>query len=148
MRVAEVLSLKSDLLVEIAETESMLRASELILTAHVGMLLVKDSAGRLIGTLSERDLICHIARNGEAAVRDRVSDALTSLELTASATDPVNDIMRIMTQKRVRHLPVLDDGRLVGVISIGDILKSRIAEKDQETAILRDMARASLAFGA
>jgi CBS domain-containing protein len=73
---------------------------------------------------------------------------MVEVTVAASPTSPVTDIMRIMTEQRARHLPVLDGPTLVGVISIGDILHSRIAEKDLEATVLRDLARTSLAIAA
>lgn len=148
MRVQEILRSKSNRLVKISPNASLKEASQLILDERVGMLLVDDGRGWIVGTLSERDLICFLARTGIESIRDTVQSAMAELALAASPSDSVSDVMRIMTEKRARHLPVFDGGKLVGVISIGDILKSRIAEKDQETAVLRDIARFSLAAAA
>ncbi|MDE1916877.1 MAG: CBS domain-containing protein [Sphingomonadales bacterium] len=148
MRVSEILRSKSNRLVLISSDASLKDASTLILNERVGMVLVNDDQGEIAGTLSERNLICFIAQKGVDAIRETVRSAMSNIGLTAAPADSVTDVMRLMTEKRSRHLPVFDAGKLVGVISIGDILKSRMAEKDQEAAVPRDIARFSLAAAA
>ena len=148
MRVEEILRSKSSMLVVISPKASLKDASKLILSERVGMLLVDSGGGQIVGTLSERDLICFLARNGVTAIGATVENAMAPIDLTASPQDSVSDVMRLMTEERARHLPVFSGEMLVGVISIGDILKSRMVEKDQETAVLRDMARVSLLIAA
>lgn len=145
MRLQEVLSSKSHQLVNISRTASLKDAIRLISTERVGMLLVVEAGGQLAGMLSERDIICFIAKHGLGAINYDVGSAMVGISISASPSDSVTHIMQIMTEQRARHLPVFADATLVGVISIGDILKSRITEKDQETAVLRDFARASIA---
>ena len=108
---------------------------------HVGMLLVLDERHQLVGLLSERDVTCFIARKAGDALRSPVSEAMSDAWLMAFPNDSVTHVMRLMTEERVRHIPVIEQGALAGVISIGDILKSRLAEKDQEAEVLRDIAR-------
>jgi CBS domain-containing protein len=148
MRVEEILRSKPSKLIVIAREASLQEASRRILNEQVGMLLVVDRDERILGTLSERDLICFLARNGGSAIGSSVDRAMAQIDLTVSPDDRVVDVMRLMTVERARHLPVFDGDKLVGVISIGDILKSRLVEKDQETEVLRDMARVSLVMAA
>ncbi|RSU54149.1 CBS domain-containing protein [Sphingobium yanoikuyae] len=148
MRVSQILRSKPDRLIVISPQASLQEASKLILNERVGMLLVDRGHGQIVGTLSERDLICFLARNGGGAITSKVESAMAEITLRASPTDKVSDLMSLMTEQRTRHLPVFEGARLVGVLSIGDVLKSRLAEQAQETEVLRDMARVSLAIAA
>jgi CBS domain-containing protein len=148
MRVREILHMKNTHLVMISSRAPVREASLLISSERIGMLLVIDDHENLIGLLSERDIICFVATEGAEALARPVQAAMSEVRLVATPEDSVTDVMRTMTNQRVRHMPVMSQGQLVGVISIGDILKSRLAEKDQETAVLRDIARVSLAAAA
>lgn len=148
MRVREILRAKPSRLVTIAQSASLQTASERISGERVGMLLVVNAVGQVVGMLSERDIICHLARHGLEAITRDVGHAMTTITISATPDSSVTDMMRIMTERRARHLPVFDGPTLAGVISIGDILQSRIAEKDQEAAVLRDLARTSLVLAA
>ena len=145
MRVQDILRTKGSKLVSIRHDASLLEASRIISRERVGMLLVLDGRRELVGLLSERDVTCIVGQRGASALSAPVSAAMSEAWLLAAPEDAVTSVMQLMTEERIRHMPVISEGRLVGVISIGDILKSRLAEKDQETAVLRDIARFSLA---
>src|SRR5262249_12594264 len=144
MRVEEILRSKNAGLVTVSPNVSVRRAAAIITNQHVGMLLVIDAHEELVGLLSERDVVRFIATHGDNALTSPVRAAMSSARVVATPEDSVAAVMRQMTDRRARHVPVLSEGTLVGVVSIGDILKSRIAEKDQEAAVLRDLARLSL----
>jgi CBS domain-containing protein len=144
MRVEEILRSKNAGLVTVSPDISVRRAAAMITDQHVGMLLVVDTRQGFIGMLSERDVVRCITTRGENALASPVRAAMSSARVVATPEDSVAAVMREMTDRRARHVPVLSEGKLVGVVSIGDILKSRIAEKDQEAAVLRDLARLSL----
>jgi CBS domain-containing protein len=148
MRVKDILRTKSAKLVMISTDDSVRQAAAMIADEQVGMLLVVDARRVLIGLLSERDIVRFIATRGNDALASGVSAAMAEVGLMASPDDPVADVMRQMTNQRARHVPVISEHQLVGVISIGDILNSRLAEKDQEAAVLRDIARGSLVAAA
>ena len=148
MRIQDILREKSAELVGISASASIREAAAMMTEKQVGMLLVLDARGRLAGFLSERDVVRFVATRGEGVIASRVEAAMADITLVAHPNDPVTGLMRDMTEKRARHVPVISEGKLVGVVSIGDILKSRIAEKDQETAVLRDIARLSLVASA
>jgi CBS domain-containing protein len=103
---------------------------------RVGAVIVCD-ADRVVGVLSERDVVRAIATGGEAALSRPVSDYMTADVVFAAPAETVGVLMQRMTSRRIRHLPVLDDGRLGGVISIGDVVKCQIAEATQEAESLR-----------
>ncbi len=109
---------------------------------QVGAVVVRDYRGRLLGIVSERDLAIGVAAHGGDLFRMRVS-ALMAVDVpTAGPGDGVRDVMRTITERRARHLPVLEGETVVGVVSVGDLLKARLAEKNQENAVLQDLARA------
>jgi CBS domain-containing protein len=148
MRVSDVLNGKPSRLITISRDAPLAQAAQLLTREKIGMLLAVNGNQDLVGVLSEREIIAHLARNGHEAYGDRVASAMTEAWPVVSPNDLVRTAMHIMTEQRARHLPVLADGCLVGVISIGDILKSRIAEQATESAVLRDIARMSLAAAA
>ena len=138
MRVEDILRTKSARLITISQGASMQEAAGMISSERVGMLLVVDDWRELVGLLSERDVSCFVAMKGAEALRLPVSAAMSDPWLIATPEQPVTDVMRVMTKERVRHMPVMSDGNLIGVISIGAILRSRLAEKDPEAAVLLD----------
>jgi CBS domain-containing protein len=144
VRVQDILHTKNAKLVAISPDASIRQAAAMIADERVGMLLVVDARGELTGMPSERDIVRYVAAQGDDALASRVKVATAEIGLIASPDDPVANVMRDMTGQHARHVPVVSERKLVGVISIGDILKSRLAEKDQEVAVLRDMAQVSL----
>lgn len=145
MRVQEVLRTKGTKLVTVKHDVTIKKASQTLSRESIGLLLVLDDHDELVGLLTERDITQFLGRVGTQTANATVSAAMSDAWLLATPEDSITDVMRLMTDERLRHLPVMSQGRVVGVISIGDILKSRLAEKDQEAAVLRDMARLSLA---
>jgi CBS domain-containing protein len=108
----------------------------------VGAMLVLDSENRLQGIVSERDLARGIDEFGTSLPEMRVSDLMTRSVVTCAPEDRVAIVANVMTQRRIRHLPVVVDGIVVGLISIGDVLKHRLDEVQLEASVLRDVARA------
>jgi len=144
MQLSEILKSKADRLLALPPTASVFRAALLMKTGGVGAVLVCEQ-GCVLGVVSERDLVLAIAGRGAAVFGLNIGEVMTVDVPTASPNMPVQTVMRIMTEQRVRHLPVVENGVAVGVVSIGDLLKSRLAEKIQENAVLQDLARAHLA---
>jgi CBS domain len=140
--------MKSSRLITIPQGASMQEAAGMISSERVGMLLVVDERRELVGLLSERDVICFVAMKGAGALRLPVSAGMSDPWLIATPEQSVTDVMQVMTKERVRHMPVMSDGNLIGVISVGDILKSRLAEKDPEaTALLDHVGDPRIFFG-
>jgi signal-transduction protein with cAMP-binding, CBS, and nucleotidyltransferase domain len=136
MRVQDILRAKSARPVTISQAASVQEAAGKISSERVEMLLVVDDRGELVGLLSQRDVICFVAVKGAEALRLPVSAGMSDPWLIATPEQPVTDVMQMMTKERVRHMPVMSDGKLAGVISMGDILKSRLAKGDLESAVL------------
>lgn len=127
--------MKSKRLITISRNAPIQDAAKLFTAERVGMLLVVDDRRRLAGLLFERDVIWLITTRGADALALPVSTAMSVVWLTASPQDSVTHVMRGMTKKRARHVPVPSEGDLVGVISIGDVLKLRLVEQDQEAEV-------------
>ncbi len=104
---------------------------------RVGALIVLDPEGELLGVVSERDLVREIARRGAASLSDPVGAVMTRSVHTALMDETVDDGLARMTDRRVRHLPVVEAGRLVGIVSIGDLVKHRIMAVEAEAAAMQ-----------
>jgi CBS domain-containing protein len=144
MRLSDLLRGKPERVVTLPPTASVAHAAALMKTEGVGAILICDDRRRVLGVLSERELAMAIANVGQDLFGLRAGELMAVDVPTAAPDDSVQSTMRVMTEQRARHLPVLDGGRVVGIVSIGDIVKSRLAEKIQENAVLQDIVRARL----
>jgi CBS domain-containing protein len=119
--------------------EAMLsEAARLLARRHIGAVIVRDEMGGVSGILSERDIVRAVAEHSVAALGHAVSIHMTREVSTCSETDTVDELMEIMTHGRFRHMPVVEDGRLCGIVSIGDVVKTRIEETVREATSLRE----------
>ncbi|MCC5611612.1 CBS domain-containing protein [Nostoc sp. CHAB 5834] len=141
MIVADLLNTKGTEVISISEDALVATAVGIMAASRIGALVVEDSEGALIGLFSERELIIAVSHWGGGAGARRVADAMVRLPATVEASDTVDRVMALMTHRRTRHVPVVQDGRVSGILSIGDVLKSRLDEKTLENAVLRDMAK-------
>jgi CBS domain-containing protein len=105
---------------------------------RIGAVLILDAAGKIAGILSERDIVSGMAKHGAAVTTMTVASLMTREVMTCQPTDLIADIMATMTARRIRHLPVVEEGRLLGVISIGDVVKYRLDEAAHEVDSLRE----------
>lgn len=144
MRIREILDDKGRDVMTVRPTESVATLSHRLRMARVGALVVSDDGSHMLGIVSERDIVACIAEKGTQALEAKVADIMTARVLTCREDDSISTIARRMTDNRVRHIPVVEGGRLVGVVSVGDIVKNRIAEMELETGVLRDLAMAGL----
>ncbi|WP_343055166.1 CBS domain-containing protein [Azospirillum oleiclasticum] len=111
------------------------------LTRHrIGAVVVMEENGSALpcGIVSERDIVRAIAADGAAALDRPASDLMTRQLVTATPADTVAHVMSVMTERRIRHVPIIEDERMVGVISIGDVVKTRLDETEMEVESLRD----------
>ena len=141
MTVKAILSLKGGDVVTIRPTASLATAAKVLAERRIGALVVMDSSNRLAGILSERDIIRALAERGAAALDERLDQAMTRSIVTSTEAMTVSEIMKRMTAGRFRHVPVAELGRLVGIVSIGDVVKARLGELEQEHDALRDYIR-------
>jgi CBS domain-containing protein len=140
MRITDVLRRKGDLVVTISPDDSVRSLLDALAEHRVGALIVSAGGGSLDGIVSERDVVRHVQADGADVLDRPVSSIMTSDLHTAEPHDTLEDLMVLMTDKRIRHVPVLQEGRLVGIVSIGDVVKHRIeelqSERDQLTAYI------------
>lgn len=143
MTIAKILSGKGSAIMSISPHETLHTAATHLLSKQVGALVALDSDGKLVGILSERDIVRLCAEQGATAMTKLVSDAMTQNVLTAIPQDSIDSAMARMTDRRIRHLPVLDGSTLVGVVSIGDLVKAKIDAAQADA----DAMRAYIAAG-
>jgi len=145
MQVKHILHGKGRDVVAIGASATLTEAARLLTDRKIGALIVKDKNGNLTGIISERDLVHAIAHSGAAVLSEQVSMHMTPAPETCVENDTVESVMEVMTRGRFRHVPVLDDQfMLCGMISIGDVVKNRIAETVSEAAALRDYISAAI----
>ncbi len=137
MNVSSILSSKGADVVTIEPTATLAAATAKLAEHRIGALVVTGAEGRVVGILSERDVVRALA-NGEGAMKTPLAEVMTRKVVTCQASDTINTIMEQMTAGKFRHLPVVQDGKLAGIISIGDVVKYRLWEMEQEQSALRD----------
>ena len=137
MTVAAILKHKGHDVASVAATTPIAEVAQILGTRRIGALLVMDTAGQLLGIISERDIVRCLAEHG-ARVLEMTAGQLMTRELqTATPSTTAQQAMTMMTEGRFRHLPVLEGDRLVGVVSIGDIVKARIMQQEHEVDSLK-----------
>jgi CBS domain-containing protein len=137
MTIAAILRHKGHDVASVAPTALIADVARQLTDRHIGAVLVRDAAGQLLGIVSERDIVRGLARHGAACLALTAAQLMTSVLHTVTPTTTVAEAMTLMTHSRVRHLPVLEAGVLVGLISIGDVVKTRIDQQEQEVDSLR-----------
>lgn len=140
MKVATVLWSKGQRVLTVHPTETAEAASKKMRAEVIGALVVSRDGNALDGIITERDISNGIADHGRAACSLPVSTLMTTGVATCAPEDTIAEVARVMTIRRLRHIPVKDGPRLVGIISIGDVLKCRLEEVQLESRVLRDMA--------
>ena len=138
MTVARMLAGKGHAVTTVQPHATMREVIEILAAKHIGAIVVADDEGTMKGIVSERDVVRTIAKLGEAALEQPVSSFMTKDVVSASEDDGVLDIARRMTVGRFRHMPVLRDGRLVGIVSTGDAIKYRLEQMEAEQSALRE----------
>lgn len=137
MQVRHILHEKGRDVVTISSEATLSEAARLMARRRIGAVIVRGEDGRIAGILSERDLVRAIAEESVSALCKAVSSRMTREVTTCAEFDTIEDVMEMMTRGRFRHVPVIDEGRLVGIVSIGDVVKTRIAETIREAEDLR-----------
>jgi CBS domain-containing protein len=107
---------------------------------RIGAVVVSEDGATVNGIFSERDLVRQLAEHGAAAFDRPLRTAMTRHVMTCTTQSPVHEVMSVMTRKRIRHLPVLSQSQLVGIVSIGDVVKCRLEEMRLEASAMRDYA--------
>jgi CBS domain-containing protein len=138
MTVKAILSNKGDDVFTIAPTATLDEAIGILTERRVGALVVLGADERVIGIVSERDIVRALAQRGAAALGDMLSQVMTRKVETCGETETIASIMERMTSGKFRHVPVVEQDRLVGIVSIGDVVKHRLSEMERESSALRD----------
>jgi CBS domain-containing protein len=138
MKVHDLLEQKGDRIATIDPAASVRDAAALLKQEGIGALVVSRTGRDLAGILSERDIVRALATHPEGLLDRKVADLMTHEVKTCGAEDEVTELMAVMTRSRIRHLPVVDVEGLIGIISIGDVVKQRLGELEEETHVLRD----------
>lgn len=141
MSISDVLHDKGHQVVTVRDTETVQAAVGKLAEHRIGAVVVEDQWMRHAGIFSERDFVNAVARHGAAALDWPVAKLMSSPVMTCSPQDRVEAAMATMTRARIRHLPVVENSRLVGIVSIGDLVKHRLDEKALEADVLLDIAR-------
>jgi CBS domain-containing protein len=138
MHVSDILKEKGTDVVTTGANETVADTAKLLNLKRIGAVVVCDAPGKVIGVISERDIIRSIAVEGNRALDKRVRDLMTSDVISCKPTDSIAEIMKVMTLNRFRHMPVMEEDALKGMISIGDVVKIRLEEIEMEAQSLRD----------
>lgn len=137
MTISAILNSKGSEIIAVASDTLVSEAVKLFADRRIGAVPVIDS-GNVVGIFSERDVVYSLAKIGAKALDQQVGDVMTSPALTVSPSDQVIGALSLMTRRRVRHLPVIENGATVGFVSIGDLVKFRIDKIESEAAAMRD----------
>lgn len=138
MKVAEILESKGHEVVTIDRVATVARIAERLRLAGIGAVVVSSDGNHVDGLVTEREIVNAIARHGPEAIGMRAADVMTRGVRTCAPSDRVRDVLVTMTNARVRHVPVVEGGKLVGIVSIGDLVKRVIEDADLEVNVLRD----------
>ena len=128
MRIREILATKPAEVLTVSPDTPVPDLLAALADRGVGAAVVVDASGAVVGMASERDVVRHLHRRGAAVLSDAVSSLMTGPVTTCGPDDEVDSLGAVMTERRIRHLPVLEDGRLTGIVSIGDVVKTRLDE--------------------
>jgi CBS domain-containing protein len=141
MTVKAILDNKGSDVATIEPTATLATAAKAMAARRIGALVVGGPDRRIGGIVSERDIVRALAERGASALDEPVGQVMTRKVVTCTRAETIGSIMERMTAGKFRHVPVLEDGQLAGIISIGDVVKFRLAEIENESAALRDYIR-------
>ena len=138
MIVNGILSLKGREVATIEPSRSLSEAARVLAERRIGALLIVDGDRPVTGIISERDIVRAVAMHGAKALDEPVSRFMTEKVVTCTGETSINDVMELMTQQKFRHIPVVESGRLSGIVSIGDVVKLRLEEVEAETQAIKE----------
>jgi CBS domain-containing protein len=143
MTIAHILTRKGSAVHDVPPQMTIMEAARVLRQHRVGAVLVRAADGTIEGVLSERDIVRALVDSGTGVLDQPVQVIMTTLLHTCRPTDTVQQAMEQMTTRRIRHLPVLEHNALVGMVSIGDLVKARIEQSEREAAELKDYIAAA-----
>ncbi len=141
MLISDVLRVKGRKVVKAAASDSVRDAVHSLAENRIGAVVVEDQWMHLAGVFSERDFINAVASNGAAALGLRVRDLMSAPIIGCRSSDRIDAVLATMTLRKIRHVPVIDGEQLCGIVSIGDLVKHRLDEKELEANVLLDITR-------
>lgn len=145
MRISDVLADKGGHVVTVWSDTRLGYVTQLFDTRKIASVVVTDRSGRQVGIVTDRELVRALARHGAQALELRASQVMLSPALACGPDDTVGEVLRLMTDNRIRHILVLRDAAMLGIVSIGDLVKIRLTDAELENRVLREMALARLA---
>lgn len=137
MKVENILQSKGTAVFAVPASTPVKDAVALLAEKNIGAVVVSGAGGSVAGIFSERDVVRRLKSEGADALSRTVGDCMTPDPITCTMATTVDELMSCMTQKRIRHVPVVEQGRLLGIVSIGDVVKRKIEEAEREAAALR-----------
>jgi CBS domain-containing protein len=141
MKIADVLGNKGHQVTTCQETELVAAAVRRLAEKRIGAVVVEDRWQKLVGIFSERDLVNALAQEGPGALGHEVRELMSAPVVTCDPDDRIDAVLARMTRNRIRHMPVVADGHLAGIVSIGDLVHHRLDEKELEAGVLLEITR-------
>ncbi len=141
MFISDVLRIKGNSVATVLPTDSIQAAARKLAELRIGAVVVQDRWQKLVGIFSERDLVKLLHREWKEALDHRVEEVMTRSVITCRPSDRIDAVLSVMTLNKVRHIPVMDNGALTGIVSIGDLVKHRLDEKEMEAGVLLEISR-------
>lgn len=138
MNVNQILSIKGRSVVAIEPERTLAEAARTLSERKIGALLVSDGSRPVAGIISERDIVRAISAHGASCLDRPVSSFMTEKVVTCTGHTSLNDVMEVMTEGKFRHIPVIEGSEVVGIVSIGDVVKQRVAEIEAEAQAIKD----------
>jgi CBS domain-containing protein len=147
MIVEHILAAKGHDVITVEPERTLLETARLLDEKRIGAVVVSDADHPVLGIISERDIARAVAQGGAAVLDEPVSEHMTAKLFTCTRSCTVSDLMEVMTDRKVRHVPLVEHGRLSGIISIGDVVKHRLAELEAEERLMHDYTATDYSVG-
>jgi CBS domain-containing protein len=141
MFISHVLDTKGRKVATVLPSDTVKHAVQKLADLRIGAVVVEDQWQKLVGIFSERDLVGLLARQADRALTRQIGEVMTHPVITCQSSERIDTALAVMTREKIRHLPVVDHGTLVGIVSIGDLVKHRLDEKEYEAGVLLDISR-------
>ncbi len=138
MKAKHILQSKGAEVFAVSPDDTIAAAVSVLNDKNIGAVVVRDNRGEAVGILSERDVVRRLKTQGADVLASPVSACMTANVVSCQLADTIDELMSKMTKRRIRHVPVVEKGALVGLVSIGDVVKHKIEITEQEAAALRD----------
>jgi len=138
MRLKDIIAKKTDPVITIGQDATVMDAVRTLVQHNIGSLVVVDAEGRVLGIITERDVLREVDLNYDELPTKKIKDAMTKKLIVGVPDDDIEYTMAVMTNNRIRHMPVIEGGKLCGIVSIGDIVKAQLHHVTYENRYLKD----------